>query len=151
MHFTRAQLIGMPLMALIPLFAVLGRFDAHEKRVGTSRDVILMVEHAPRVRYGHPSQFKVRVRAVDGEAAGNITVKIDSSYFSKFMDVSIFPLPSEIGGDSHVFVLPASDQEQLIVLELEPQGYGRARGTVTASVAGAGSPALVSLSAFLLP
>ncbi|MBI1296719.1 hypothetical protein GC175_17320 [bacterium] len=51
-QFTKAQLIGVPLILLIPILALIGVFDAHlERTTAVAGDLQVTVEYPTSVRY----------------------------------------------------------------------------------------------------
>lgn len=146
------QIIGIALFSLLPILAVFDRFGTKDTRVATSsEDVSLVIEYAPRVRYGLPTQVKIEARATEGRSAGPVTVRLSREFIDRFAQISVYPEPDEMGVNDYTFVLPASETGGLVLIELEPERYGPVRGSVVASTGAGGAEARVELSAFIFP
>ncbi|HYD84064.1 MAG TPA: hypothetical protein VEA63_08415 [Opitutus sp.] len=151
-RFPVAQIVGLGMFSVLPILAIFDRFGTGETRLtASSDDVSVAVEYSPRVRYGLPTQVRIEARAAGGRDAGPVTVRVEREFVDRFAQLSLLPEPSEMEASSYTFVLPASDVGGAILIELEPEQYGPARGSVIASTAGGGAEAKVELSAFIFP
>lgn len=151
-RFSIGQAVGIGLLATLPILAVFDRFGTRETVASASNDVVgLTVEYSPRVRYGLPTQMKIEVRASRGAAAGPIAVRVETGFIDRFAQLSALPAPAEIDARHHTFVLPASDSQGVILIDVEPEHPGRAHGRVTAAPVNGGSEVEVDLDVFAFP
>ncbi len=142
----------MGLLSLLPLLAAFDRFGTREITLTATNDEVgLTIEHSPRVRYGLPTRVRIQVKALRGSDAGPVAVRVESEFLNRFAQLSLVPLPSRTDARHHTFVLPASDDEGVILIELEPERYGPVRGRVAAALTGGGAPAEIDLKAFAYP
>lgn len=150
---SRTQLIGVPLLMLLPILALFGVFgDSLNTAAESSPVVELTVEYPTRTRYLAPQTLEVAVRNTSAEALDSVTVSFDRSYIDAFEDVTFTPEVSEIGDQVYevqVDELPAGETRRITV-DFKPRSYGTQRGTVTVSSTDPGGPQ-VAVTTFVFP
>lgn len=128
------HLVGMSVVALLPLLAVFGVF-------GINRATTTATSETLAVRVAHPSvqRFKVRqplritVTNTAATALPVIEVALSVPYVFAFSDVALTPSPDHIDGDTYVFELSdiAPGETRTIATEMQAQLYWRHRGSVS--------------------
>jgi hypothetical protein len=126
---TRKQCIGIPLLASIPLLALLGVFG--EQRVATratSRALEMRVVYPSRFRYRQIETLDITVRNVSGRTLDTVTISLDTAYVTRFSSVRIHPSPGTpyVIAETHVKPL----ESRLVHAELWGERYGSHRGEI---------------------
>ncbi len=152
-QFSRTQLIGVPLLMLLPILALFGVFDdSLHTATEQSPGVELMVEYPTRTRYKAPQSLEVSVRNTSAEALDDVTVTFDRAYIDAFEDVTFTPDVSEISDQVYQVQLddvPPGDMRRITV-DLKPRSYGTQRGTIAVSSTNSGEPQ-VAVDTFVFP
>ena len=128
---TRKQLIGLPLLAAIPILSLLGLFGERQSEVhAASRSIEMSIRYPARFRYRQVQSLDIAVRNTSGHAVDTIKVSLDTAYISRFSSVRIEPSPSI------AFIVTLTDvrpgASRLISAELWGDRYGRHQGRIAA-------------------
>jgi hypothetical protein len=146
-------LIGVPLLALLPLLAMFGVFG--ESRAVTTREdgqLALQVDSATRLRYWTPTHMEVHATNLTQQAPTTITVAISRDYLDHFGDLAFVPDAERITAANYEVELTEVGQGETRIVEIEMVGrrYWWHRGEVAASIE-AGSPLTVAVGTFVFP
>ena len=137
---TRKQRVGLPVLAAVPLLAVLGVFGERQAEAHvSSRSVAMDVRYPERFRYRQAQSLEVTVRNVSGRAIDTLVVSLDTAYVSRFSSVRIDPSPQTAFVVALTGMRPG--ETRLVSAELSGDQYGRHRGRILA-VAGADTAAV---------
>src|SRR5881275_2111873 len=89
---TRKQLIGLPLLAAIPILTLFGVFGEQQSSLhAASRSVDMRVRYPTRFRYRQIQSLEVTVRNTSDQTIDTISVSLDTAYISGFSSVRIDP------------------------------------------------------------
>lgn len=126
------QLVGLILLAAIPVLAVLGVFGEKtgEARAETS-ELELRVRYPARLRYKTLHPLEVHVRNLSDRPLDRVTVRFADAYISQFSNVQFMPSVNKAFEVELRDVQPG--EERLVSAELQAERYGRHSGTVTAT------------------
>jgi hypothetical protein len=132
------HLLGMTLIAAIPLCAVFGVFGpSSETRSATTELMELTVEYPTRCRYEVVEMLDVQVTNRTGRVLEGVTVVFAPSYMDGFSQASFTPTPQR---PFEVNLHPLQPgQTARVSGEIQGQRYGRYSGQVTARI-GTGGP-----------
>jgi hypothetical protein len=125
------QLVGFPIMLLIPilaLFGVFGESEAHARAKSASLE--MMVSYPSRMHYRQVQSLQVTVRNLAPTMADTVKVAFDTSYISRFTGVRFDPSAKTAYVVDLTDVKPS--ESRLISVELEGQVYGSQRSRVVA-------------------
>jgi|SRR5205085_5452315 len=145
---TRKQLIGLPLLAAIPILSLLGVFGEQRSDVhATSRSVAMSIRYPTRFRYRQVQPLDIAVRNTSEQVIDTIQVSLDTAYISRFSSVRIEPAPNT------AFVVLVTNvrrgESRLISAELWGERYGRHQGRITAIARG--DTAAATVRTFVFP
>ena len=130
--FTGKQRIGIPILALIPLLALLGVFGESSTTVeARSGALAVSVRYPVRFRYRQTEALQIVVRNVSSRAIDTIDVAIDTAYLTRFTGVHLTPEPKTAFVVQFTGVKPG--EQRLIASELQGERYGRHRGRIVVS------------------
>jgi hypothetical protein len=137
LSLTRKQILGLPLLAAIPVLTLFGAFgeSRHAVRV-TSSALEMTVRYPSRFRYRQVQSLEVTVRNRSGRALDTVSVSLDTAYITRFSSVRIEPAPRETYVVKLVDLAP--HQSRLVSAELWGERYGSHKGRIVAA-AGADS------------
>ena len=130
--FTRKQIVGVPLLAAIPILSLFGVFgetlsDVHAE----SRSVVMNVRYPTRFRYRQVQPLDIVVRNTSQQPIDTIAVSLDTAYVSRFSGVRIAP------ESRTAFVVAVTDvrpgESRLIAVELAAERYGGHEGRIRAA------------------
>ncbi|HEY0947783.1 MAG TPA: hypothetical protein VGD81_21040 [Opitutaceae bacterium] len=142
---------GLLLLALLPLLAVFGVFGGDDRTVEKSGDgVALGVTYAPRMRFGYPVKLQIHVGSVDDRPLSGAEVHVSTSFLERFDRVSSMPEPKRMSREACEFAVDDGQREAVIAIDLEPERYGFATGTVSV-VAQGGVAVELPIRSFVLP
>lgn len=136
------QLIGIPLLMLLPILAVAGVFGSSMTTESAANDALaLRVESPIRTRYNLPDRLHIEVTNLASSQPVTVTVEFSRAYVDAFADVSFFPDVQEVTPEVYRVALPeiAAGEARVIDVEARADKYWQHIGQVTASVAN-GSP-----------
>jgi hypothetical protein len=147
------QLIGVPLIMLLPVLALLGLFgQTFDTAVQANDELELHVRYATRFRHGMVNPVEVTVRNLSAQTVENVRVEFDDAYLGRFIRVTFKPEVARISQEAYTVALGpiAPGESRRVVVTVEADEYGRHHGRVTA--AGENGPAVVvSLTTTIFP
>jgi hypothetical protein len=137
------QLVGLALLALVPLLALLNAFGtSRAEATAASSALELRVEYASRSRYKVFEPLDVFVRNRSQRTLDTVAVSLDTAYIDRFSEVQIEPQPTG------VYVVPLTSvrpgETRRVAVELRGNEYGRHRGTIRAAAGADSATARVS-------
>jgi hypothetical protein len=138
--FYPEQLIGIPLLMLLPILALLGVFGEGYAEASSSSDVLaITVEYPTRNRYGMNNFIEVKVQNVTEREVASVTVSFNADYIGRFAEVTFQPEVDEVAnGAYHVTLNDVEPEEtRLVTVELKGDQYGRHNGQIMVSAEGA--------------
>jgi hypothetical protein len=138
-RFHAGQLIGLLMIAAVPIMGLAGVFGT-SPTVRVAQDDLVSVS----VTYPRVQRFKVRDRLsilVTNTGTAELTsveLRVSNAFLLSFSDVTLTPSPDRIDETDHVFVVTALQpgQTSAIVAEMQADDYWISRGTVTWSTSG---------------
>lgn len=147
------QVIGISLLAALPVADLYGVLGVREHEASAS-SATLGIE----ARYPDPARFRnertleLRVTNPGNVTLEQVNVLVDDSYLAGFSRPRATPLPLRVTDTDLEFTIPAlaPGQTRRILIDLQPEHYGRHSGRVVATAAGA-ARAAVTVSTFVLP
>lgn len=149
----RLQLIGVPLLALIPLAALFGVFGQRSESVRAVGDgVTLELRYPSLLRYKTALPFEATVHNSGAQPLSQVAVRIDDAWLSHFTRIDLMPQPERLT-ERHAEIvideLPPGAQRKVIGVF---EAHDRGRHTGQASVAiGGRVAATAELSTLVLP
>lgn|SRR5688572_29232234 len=130
------QIIGIPLLILVPVLALLGMFGETEDKVTTSNPQLEMqVDYPTRFRYKMLDSVIVSLSNTSAQPISAVEVGFERSYVEGFSTVTFTPAAHEIT-DSAYFVEVADLQPgetRIISVDIQAEKYGRHQGAITAT------------------
>jgi hypothetical protein len=147
-QLNRTQLIGVPLLALIPLLAIFGAFgERWETQIADRGALHTVVEFPDRFRAKLSKPISVLVENRSAMTLDSVEVAFDSSYVERFAGVSFLP------DVRHAYTVVLHDvkpgETQRVHVELEGDRAGRHRGRVV--VRSGGDSSVVSIHTIVFP
>ena len=144
----RAELVGMSVVALVPLLAIAGAFGPRVGNDGARAGALaLEVRYPTLVRRGMTETLEARVTNRSAAPLSRLTLTLDAAYVGAFSGVAFRPDVERAHTVALAGVQPG--ETRLVAVELAPAAFGRHRGHV-AAVAGRDS-AVVALTTVILP
>ena len=147
------QLIGIPLLALLPLLALFGVFgESRATEAASNEEIAIEVDYVSRFRYKMVESMTVEVTNLSHQAPATITVAFERDYIVHFSAVTFAPTIKQIMADTYRVELTGvrSGQTQVIDVELQGEHYGRETGNISAAMSG-NQPVTVSVSTTVFP
>ncbi|HEY2027096.1 MAG TPA: hypothetical protein VGG78_08810 [Gemmatimonadaceae bacterium] len=127
-----AQRIGIPLIALIPVLALLRVFGESRATWVDQRGPLLATAHGPaRLRYRQRMTLDVSVANRSSATVNDVRVRIDSSYLDRFTGVSLSPHASPDGWVYFGSLPPAASVQLTVALQGDRTGAIRGAAVVT--------------------
>lgn len=132
----RFQVLGLILLALIPVLALAGAFgESHAEVEVRTGDIAVRVRHPSRLRFEQISTMDVLVTNAGAVRIDTLVVSIDTAFLSRFSGVTltpsaIAPFEVELTG-----VVPGESRQ--VHVEMDAMRAGRHRGTVRVTARGA--------------
>jgi len=137
---TRKQMLGLPLLAAVPVLALFGVFGERRADVrAASAAVEMLVRYPERFRYRQIQPLDVTVRNISQRAIDTLRVLLDTGYLSRFSSVRIDPAPGAAFVVTFTNVKPG--ESRVVSAELWGERYWSHRGRLVAT-AGADSAAV---------
>lgn len=153
LRFGWTQIIGVGLLALLPLAALTGVLGTVEQETSARSGSLSVEARYPSALHYKSSHTVVLDLRNDGEQAlRDVRVRFDNAYLSRFAGVRFTPHATRL--DERHAEVPLGEIEagasQRVVLELQASEYGRPQGSIVALASGTGE-ARVQLSTLVLP
>ena len=129
---TRKQRIGLPLLAAVPLLALLGFFGERARtRHIESASFNVDITYPLRFRYRQIQPLRVSVKNTWRDTIDTVRVSFDTAYISRFSSVRFDP------SITSAYVVPITHltplSSGLVSVELWGERYGMHYGTITVS------------------
>ena len=153
LQFHLTQLVGVPLLALLPILALFGVFGVTRSEASAQNDQLeLQVSYPSRIRYWMTKPLEVEVRNLTDAPLELVTVSIDTRYLSAFRNVQIEPEPTRINAAVHQVDLTEVQpgETRLVSIEVQADAYWSHEGTIGAATA-EGEAAQVQVTSFVIP
>lgn len=123
-------MIGLPLLTLLPILALFGLFDKDIRYNSVSAASIRsQIEYPANLKFKDYGQVRIKVTNTGSLMLDTVSVSIDTTYLSRFLNVSITPNPSDAYEIDLTNVRPGEKRE--VIVEYEGKEYGEQSGTVT--------------------
>lgn len=146
--FKKVQLIGMPVIFLIPLLAILGLFGASSTTASASGERFAVeINYPARYRYKMSNPLTVRLENLAAQTVPTVTVSFDRDYIAAFSAVSFTPAASEVTDDAYYVQLTdvQPGEVRLVVVEMQAEQYWWHEGMVAIAAGGVQEPADVAI------
>jgi hypothetical protein len=143
------QVIGLPLLVLIPVLALAGVFG--ETRASTDQvtgSLHVQVDYPKRLRYSTASRLTVLVTNRSTFPLDSLAVSFDPAYLSGFSDLTFTPEADRAFSCDLLDLSPG--EERRVIVEYRGRAYWRRPGRIVVKGAGADSAAL-DISTFVYP
>lgn len=129
------QLIGMPLLALLPVLAMVGLFgESWTSATATSASLGLVVQYPTRVRATLSKPITVVVENRAATVLDTVEVSFDSTLVGRFRAIGFVPEPRD------AYVVPLANvqprERRRVHVEIEGDRIGRHRGRVVVRTRG---------------
>ena len=142
------QAWGMAVIAVIPICAALGLFDARNAtRTASTASIELAVDYPTRCRYEVVEVLEVRVSNRSAEPLERVTVVFDAAYLKGFSQQQFTPTLQRAFEVDLEQLQPGETRR--ISGEIQGENYGRYRGRIDAKAGG--QTASVDVSTFIFP
>jgi hypothetical protein len=151
--FHPLQLIGIPLMALIPLLALIGIFgETVQTAQNVTSDFEVNVEYPSRMRDHNEALMQIAVRNLTTETIPLVTVRLPRDYIDSFSEVTMMPDAQAVMADHYEVEFAEVQPGEVygVRLDLKGEEYGQHEGEVIVEAEGLQS-ASVRLSTFVFP
>jgi hypothetical protein len=143
------QRVGLPLLALIPVLALLEVFgEARRQTHAATSTFAVEVDHPTRLRTGQESSIEVVVRNLSPDTLDTVRVIFDQPFLHRFSNLSMMPSPDSRGAVEVPGIEPAGVRRLLV--ELEAARVGRGDGILSVAT-GAGDSVAIWIETFVLP
>jgi hypothetical protein len=147
-RLTGKQKVGLPLLALIPILAMLGVFGNSTNTIAVASPAVgIAVTYPERMRYRQTEPLEISVVNRGARTLDSVLVLVDTSYLSRFIGVHGNPAPTMDFAIPLYSVQPG--ESRLISIELTGDRYWRHPGTVI--VATGAERTTVTLSTLVFP
>lgn len=145
---TRKQLVGLPLIAAVPVLCLLGVFGEHSAHTtAASANIEVAIRYPARFRYRQVQPLEISVRNRGARVIDTVHVSLDTAYITRFSSVRIDPAPQRAFVVDLLRLQPG--ESRLVDAELWGQEYGRHNGRIV--VSGNGDSAIATISTFVFP
>jgi hypothetical protein len=129
---TRKQVIGLPLLAAVPLMGLLGVFGERSAHTTTaSARLEVTIRYPERFRYRQIESLEISVRNRSATMIDTVHVWLDTAYITRFSSVRIEPMPQRAFAIALLHVEPG--ESRLVAAELWGERYGRHSGRLVVS------------------
>ena len=153
LQFHRVQLIGVPLLMILPILGLFGLFGETFSTVQAENEQLAMqVEYATRYRYKMINDMLVTITNLSDQSPVTVTVEFGRSYIDQFSTVTFTPSAERITGEVYEVELKEMEAGATQVVEVELQGerYWHHTGIISASIPG-GEPVQLSVGTTIYP
>ena len=153
LRFGWTQVIGVGLLALLPLAALTGVLGTTEGQAGArSGPLALEATYPATMHYKGSHTVVLDLRNEGAQALRDVRVRFDHAYLSRFAGLQFRPQATRLD-EQHAEVALGeieAGSSRRGVLELQASEYGRPQGSIVA-VSADTAPARVQLSTLVLP
>jgi hypothetical protein len=153
LQFHREQLIGVPIIMLLPVLALLGLFGpTFGTESASGSQIEMQVEHPTRVRYKTIIPLEITVRNVSAQDMPTVTVSISADYIANFTEAQFVPEADEITEEAYKIELSnvGAGESRQVNVGLRPDLIGNHTGEIVAEPEG-GEATRASIGTFILP
>ncbi len=152
LKFWPLQLIGVPIILLIPLLALAGIFDLHIADVQATGELALSVIYPTRSRYDTFNEMIIAVTNTTQSPLTEVVVQLERAYLDHFAQISANPDISNISEAFYEITLGelAPGATQVITLDFQAHEQGTHEGRASV-VSAETDPIEVSLNTLVLP
>ncbi len=145
----RAQLIGVPILLLLPVLALVGVFGEARQTLSTgTSEISATVEYTTRHRHSMLNRLLLDVSNTTAATLDTVTVEIDTTYVSRSSDVTAIP------SFEYPYTIQLTDlhpgETRKVHVEYHSHRYGPLSGELRVSSGGADT-ARLALSTFIFP
>lgn len=134
LQFHLIQLIGLPVIMLIPILALLGAFGETVGSASASNAQLeLRVEHPTRFRYKMIDEVTVSLTNSSSQAFPTLQVAFDRQYIEGFSTVTFTPAVSHITDEAYVVELTdlQPGETRMVAASIQAETYGNHSGVIT--------------------
>jgi hypothetical protein len=152
LKFYPYQLIGIPLLFLIPILALFGVFGETSTVIQSEANGIeLEIHYANRVLFQGLDGTEIHVRNATETVIPALTISIEKAFLDNYSDIAFTPDVEEINDVAYILELSDVQPSETRIVTYDSRGkiIGAHRGTVTASYEGDG-PSVI-LETFIIP
>ena len=135
LQFHVLQVVGIPLMMLIPILAIFGFFGetVHEVKE-SSQNLEMHVKFPTRFRYKMIDSLNVSIRNTSNQPIPTVLVTFDRAYVENFSTVTFTPSVKHVTETAYIVELTdlQPGQAQIVSLSIQAEKYGDHEGVITA-------------------
>jgi hypothetical protein len=136
LDFYPFQVIGIPLIFIIPmlaLFGVLGETTTILHATGNSIEV--SVSYSNRINLQSFDEMEISIRNTSNEAISSLTVSIEKAFLDNFSEISFLVDISEISDEAYVIELLDLEPKEAKIIRFSSRGtvFGSHQGIITVS------------------
>ncbi|HSL30461.1 MAG TPA: hypothetical protein VK900_14775 [Anaerolineales bacterium] len=147
------QLIGIPLMILVPLLALLGIFGkTHHAVTASSPQLEMRVEYPTRFRYKMIDAVTVSLTNISAQPITALEASFDRTYIEGFSTVIFTPAIEQI--TETAYLIEVTDlqpgETRVVSVAIQAERYGMHQGAITVTP-GAGEALYVMIETFTFP
>jgi hypothetical protein len=125
------QMIGIPILLLIPILAVLGLFGIRTEQIEAENDhLAVKVDYPTRFRYKQTNTIEIAITNRTQSNWDTVIVQFDRSYIDQFSEVAFTPQVSRIRDDFYEVNLTniAANDTQYVHVAIQSQQAGKHEG-----------------------
>jgi hypothetical protein len=153
LQFHHLQLIGIPLLLLVPVLALFSVFgETVSSTVAASPELELHVEYPTRFRYKMIDTVMVSFTNVSARTLSSVQVEFERAYVEKFSTVAFTPSVKHVTDAAYIVevneLLPG--ETRIISVTIQAEKFGRHAGSITATYDNA-ERLQVSIDTFAFP
>ena len=128
------QLIGIPLLILVPVLALLGMFGkTHHEVAASSSQLEIRVEYPTRFRYKMIDAVTVSLTNLSPQPINTLAISFDRSYVEGFSTVTFTPATEQI--TETVYLVELTDlqpgETRVVSVAIQAERYGLHEGAIT--------------------
>jgi hypothetical protein len=153
LKFHRLQLIGIPLLMVLPVLGLFGLFgESFDTVRSENSELSMQVEFPTRYRYQMVNDMIVTTTNLSDQASITVTVTFERQYIDRFSKVAFTPDVARVTDEQYVVQLEGlgAGETSVIFVELQGDEYWRHTGVVEASLPG-GEPVRVEVGTTVFP
>ena len=147
------QIVGIPLLVLVPILALFGVFGETVDAVSASNQQLEMhVKYPTRFRYKMIDTITVSLFNASSQSIHSVQVGFDQAYLDKFSTVVLTPSVKHV--TDAVYLVEVNDlqpaETRVISVTIQAEIYGKHEGTI-AAIPDGGEKLQVSIDTFTFP